>query len=91
MNIFEILKTFNKNDLKVIAKPLFFLFTFVFIVFFLFPKPSRIYKDYVLKECKCLGIKAVPSSTKGSSVGDEYCLGIPISCNEQLLRGELDD
>ncbi len=85
MNTFEILKTVNKEDFLMIKGPLIMLFLFFFVAAFFFPKPSNIYKNGVLKSCICIGAKATPRITKGSKIGDVYCLGIPIKCTKQQI------
>ena len=84
---FNMLKQMNKDDLTNIKGPIFALIGFIFIAFLIFPKPSKIYRDGVLKECSCLGLKATPRITKGAGVGDIYCLGMPMKCEKtQVLR-----
>lgn len=85
MEILKILKTTNKDDLRELKIPLIALFSFIILSLVLFPKPSKIYRDGVLKTCKCFGIKASPRMTRGSLIGDEYCAGIPFSCEKQEL------
>lgn len=91
MNYFSILKDTNKEDLKLIKWPLLGLLGFVFLVVFLFPKPVKIYRDYVLKECKCIGFRAVPKMTYGSTIGDEYCMGLPVKCVKQKIVKGVND
>ncbi|MFC1755957.1 hypothetical protein ACFLZK_01145 [Patescibacteria group bacterium] len=89
VNVFEILKSSNKEDFSMIRGPIIMLFIFFFVGFFLFPKPSNIYKEGVLKTCTCVGLKATPRTTKGSKLGDTYCIGIPIKCvEERILKHE---
>ncbi len=91
INVFALLKSTTKEDLKPIAGPILALILFFIIGVFLFPKPSKIYREGVLRSCSCLGIKAAPRTTKGSLVGDEYCLGIPFRCERQDLLKQLKE
>ena len=91
INYFEILKSTTKEDLFSMKAPLLLLVGFFVVAIFLFPKPSKIYKDYILKECSCFGFKAAPRATKGSFVGDEFCMGIPFKCTKlNLLKEEAE-
>ncbi|OGC45575.1 hypothetical protein A2V49_03680 [candidate division WWE3 bacterium RBG_19FT_COMBO_34_6] len=90
MKIIEAFKTFGKDDFKFIVVPTVSLVIFLIIVGLFFPKPSQIYRNGVLTSCKCLGFKSIPRTTKGSLVGDEYCFGIPISCEKtQILKKDI--
>jgi hypothetical protein len=89
ISVFRILKGTNKEDFKEIRGPIIMLILFFVIGVILFPKPSKIYKNGVLKSCTCLGVKATPRMTKGSLIGDEYCLGFPVSCQSQELLKEI--
>jgi len=93
MNALKILKTVNKEDFLMIKGPLLMLVFFFIVAAFFFPKPSNIYKDGVLKSCTCVGAKATPRTTKGSKIGDVYCLGIPIKCTSQkiLIQKTIDE
>jgi len=87
VSVFEILKTVNKDDFLMIKGPIIMLIIFFIVGAFFFPKPSKIFKEGVLRSCTCLGLKATPRITKGSKIGDVYCLGIPIKCtNEQIIH-----
>lgn len=86
IDMFELLKTVNKEDFLMIKGPIVMLLIFFVIGFFFFPKPSKIYKEGILKSCKCVGVKATPRVTKGSTIGDVYCLGIPIQCTKQQIK-----
>ena len=84
---FNLLKQMDKADARYLRGPMLALVGFLVIGFVIFPKPSRIYKDGVLKECSCLGAKATPKGTGGIGVGDVYCLGVPIKCEKtQILK-----
>jgi hypothetical protein len=89
VNIFTILKGTKKEDLREIKGPIIMLIIFFAIGVIFFPKPSKIYKGGVLKTCACLGLKATPRMTKGSLIGDEYCLGFPIQCQKQEILKEI--
>ena len=84
---FNMLKDMDKSDVNYLKGPIISLIVFVVIAFIIFPKPSKIYKDGVLKECTCLGVQATPRASKGAGVGDRYCLGVPIKCEKtQVLK-----
>ena len=89
MFVLDVMKTFNRNDLKLLLKPMALLFGFLLLAGLFFPKPSQIYREGILRKCTCLGLKATPRHTKGSFVGDEYCMGMPISCTEQQILKNL--
>lgn len=85
INIIEVLKSDTGEDMSIIKGPIIMLLIFFVIGFVFFPKPSNIYKDGVLKSCTCLGIKATPRITKGSKIGDVYCVGVPIKCTKEKI------
>lgn len=85
INIIEVLKSSSKDDFQVVKWPVIMLVLFFVFGVVFFPKPSNIYKDGVLKSCTCVGIKATPRMTKGSKLGDVYCVGIPIRCTSQRI------
>ncbi len=84
----NLVKQFNKQDFKYIMSPLIILFVFVFFAVLIFPKPAKIQKDGVLKDCKCFGLSASPKPTKGVHAGEAYCLGIPVSCVYTKISGK---
>ncbi len=86
IDMFELLKTVNRDDFLMIKGPIIMLVLFFVIGAFFFPKPSKIYKDGALRSCTCVGVKATPRMTKGSTIGDVYCLGIPMKCTTQQIR-----
>lgn len=86
LDIFEIMKTVNREDFLMIKGPLIMLGLFFVIGAFFFPKPSNIYKNGVLRSCTCIGAKATPRITKGSTIGDVYCLGIPVKCTKRQIK-----
>jgi len=89
INVIDVLKSSNSEDFSTVRGPIFMLVFFFLFGFIFFPKPSNIYKDGVLKTCTCIGIKATPRTTKGSKLGDTYCVGIPIKCvEERILKPE---
>ena len=91
INIIEVLKSDTGEDMSMIKGPIIMLVLFFVIGAVFFPKPSNIYKDGVLKSCTCIGLKATPRVTKGSKIGDVYCLGIPIKCTKQkILKPDLN-
>ena len=85
INVLEILLSSNKEDFLMVKGPIFMLLLFFFIGAFFFPKTSSIYKDGNLRTCKCFGVQAAPRVTKGSKIGDVYCLGIPFKCSNQKI------
>jgi len=85
VSVFQILKTVNKDDFLMIKGPIIMLIFFFIIGAFFFPKPSKIYKEGMLRSCTCIGLKATPRITKGSKIGDVYCLGIPIKCTKEKI------
>jgi len=85
INIIDVLKSSSGEDMKMVRGPIAALILFFVIGFFFFPKPANIYKDGILKTCTCLGIKATPRTTKGSKLGDTYCVGMPIKCVEERI------
>ncbi len=89
INIIDVLKSSSNEDISTVRGPILMLLFFFLVGFIFFPKPSTIYKDGVLKTCTCIGIKATPRTTKGSKLGDIYCVGIPIKCvEERILKPE---
>jgi len=86
VNVFEVLKTVHKEDFLMIKGPIIMLTAIFVIGVLFFPKPSKIYKEGTLRSCKCIGIKATPRITKGSKIGDVYCLGIPVKCTYEKIR-----
>ncbi len=85
VNILQLMKTVNKNDFLMIKGPIIMLIIFFVFGAFFFPKPSKIYKEGNLRSCTCIGLKATPRITKGSKIGDVYCLGIPIRCTNERI------
>ena len=85
ISIIDVLKSSNKEDFAPIKGPIAMLIFFFLVGFIFFPKPSNIYKDGILKTCTCIGIKATPRMTKGSKLGDTYCIGFPIKCTEERI------
>ncbi len=85
MEVFKILKTVSKDDFLMIKGPIIMLIIFFIVGAFFFPKPSKIYKEGLLRSCTCIGLKATPRITKGSKIGDVYCLGIPIKCTKEKI------
>lgn len=85
VNIIDVLKSDTGEDTSLIRGPVIMLIIFFVFGVFFFPKPSNIYKDGILKSCTCIGLKATPRVTKGSKVGDVYCIGIPIKCTEERI------
>jgi len=85
INIIEVLKADTGEDTSMVKGPIIMLVLFFVFGAFFFPKPSNIYKEGILKSCTCIGVKATPRITKGSKIGDVYCLGIPIKCTQQKI------
>lgn len=85
-------KRVRRSELGFLIGPILGLLIFLAICALIFPKPSRIYREGVLKDCKCRGLTATPKGTKAVGVGEAYCLGIPYECKEtQILKGQSDE